>query len=89
MSFWTISASFKEWLSWVDTQRGSRRVRLEVIMVTVVWMIWRYRNALLFDEARIRKNMLFDSIVLFSFNWLKNRDSNSDVVWNSWLLSHL
>nr|KAJ0207903.1 hypothetical protein LSAT_V11C500236740 [Lactuca sativa] len=71
-------ASIKEWLSWVDDQRGRRRHRLEVIVITTLWMLWRFRNSVTFDGDKIKKSSLFDNVVLLSFSWLKNRDSNSD-----------
>ncbi|CAI9291370.1 unnamed protein product [Lactuca saligna] len=82
-------ASIKEWLSWVDDQRGRRRHRLEVIVITMLWMLWRFRNSITFDGDKIKKSLLFDNVVLLSFSWLKNRDSNSGVVWNSWLMYSL
>ena len=88
---WPNSASIKEWLSWVDMQPIGpfKRDRLAIITVAILWMIWRFRNSMVFDAGKIRKNSLFDSIVLSSFAWLKNRDSNSGVVWNSWLMCPL
>ena len=89
--FFPNTASIKEWLTLVDTQRWSkvRKNRMEVIIFATMWMIWRFRNTTVFEGDKIKKNSLFDSIVLYSFSWLKNRDSNSGVVWNQWLLSPL
>ena len=81
------NSSIKEWLTWVDIQRWKKMVkkRMKIIILTTCWMIWRFRNATVFDEDKIKKSSIFDSIVLYSFSWLKNRDSKSDVIWNSWM----
>lgn len=79
-------AFIKEWLSWVDDHRGVRRHRLKLIVITTIWMLWRFQNFVTFEGGKIKKSLLFDNVALFSFSWLKNRDSNSNVVWNSWLM---
>ena len=85
---WSTSSSIKEWLTWVDTQHipAEKRVRVKIIIITTWWILWRYRNAVVFEGDKIRKSSIFDMIVSYSFRWLNNRDSNSCVVWNSWLI---
>ena len=80
--------SIKEWLTWIDTQRWKKdsKKRMEIVIITTCWMIWHFRNGVVFEGDKLKKNSLFDSIVLYSFSWLNHRDSKSDVIWNSWML---
>ncbi|CAH1446009.1 unnamed protein product [Lactuca virosa] len=70
----SISMSLEEWLTWVNDMKGSvlRRKRMEVIILATTWILWRFRNSTVFVGENIKKSSLFDSIVLYSFNWLKN-----------------
>lgn len=65
-----ISSSIKEGLSWVDDQNmiRAKRSRLE-FRSDRFKVYWRFRNT----GVQIIKSLLFDSIVLKSFYWLKHR----------------
>ena len=77
--------------NWVDMQNGShnRKAVLEVLVGTLLWVIWTYRNATVFGDGSYRKDMLFDNFTLFSFNWYTSRLRNCRRNWNDWLLCPL
>lgn len=43
-----------------------------LIIATLWWYIWKYRNTLSFDGKKTRKDCLFDSIVSTYFYWIHN-----------------
>ncbi|XP_071714736.1 uncharacterized protein [Rutidosis leptorrhynchoides] len=81
--------SFVSWdtfISWIEGVRLSTTNTYRIIasVITLLWVIWRFRNDVVFDESFCNRSSLFDLIRLFSFRWLKHRGhlvSN----WNSWL----
>ncbi|GKD55254.1 RNA-directed DNA polymerase, eukaryota, reverse transcriptase zinc-binding domain protein [Tanacetum coccineum] len=82
--------SFTDWNSWLDNIAGSqvKKKRLFVIIVSMFWIIWKYRNDVTFNSQLLRKSDIYDLVRLSSFNWLKFRGrlvSN----WNEWLCNPL
>lgn len=82
--------SYSDWSSWIENVTGSsiKRKRLFVIIASMFWVIWKFRNSITFNSQQLRKSDIYDSIRLFSFNWLKHRGrlvSN----WNDWLCNPL
>ncbi|KAL4573605.1 hypothetical protein LXL04_020416 [Taraxacum kok-saghyz] len=58
---------------------------LEVVVYTVFWVIWRYRNDVVHDEGKIRKETIFYAIREFSFLWFCNRESKVSFFYSSWM----
>ena len=89
---WT-DLSFPQWLniedlwSWIaDSQlNGKQRIIIEVIALSTLWSIWRYRNNVIFQDLRFRKCHIIDSIVVNSFDWLSSRFKKSKLDWTLWL----
>nr|GFB08120.1 hypothetical protein [Tanacetum cinerariifolium] len=67
--------SYTNWISWIDNMPGSnvKKDRLFVIVTSMFWILWKYQNNVTFNSHVMRKYDIFDSILLFSFNWLKYR----------------
>ncbi|KAL4591700.1 hypothetical protein LXL04_004671 [Taraxacum kok-saghyz] len=63
-----------DWLDNVKLSRDKRDV-LEAVVSTTLWMIWRYRNDVVYEGNMIRKSLLFDCIREFSFSWSYFHDS--------------
>ena len=69
-----ISAVF-DWemlWDWIDGQpvrRIQRRV-IDVVCRTSMWVLWRFRNAKVFDDQSLSQSMLFDLVVFWSFHLL-------------------
>ncbi|GJU44290.1 RNA-directed DNA polymerase, eukaryota, reverse transcriptase zinc-binding domain protein [Tanacetum coccineum] len=63
-----------------------RKNRLLAIIAASLWLIWRYRNSVIFNSHSLRKSDIFDYIRLYSFSWLKNRGRLSSS-WIDWLKS--
>nr|GEV72323.1 RNA-directed DNA polymerase, eukaryota [Tanacetum cinerariifolium] len=78
--------SFQEWLAWFNSIRLGAKSKcvLEGVFYISWWRIWNFRNLLLFEVKKPRKNVIFDDIVLRSFNWCVARDFKT-LNWDSWL----
>ena len=61
----------KEVFDSVETARMrlNQRKVLEVVVCTTLWVIWRYRNDVLYEVGKMKKCVLIDSIKEFSFVW--------------------
>nr|GEX71709.1 RNA-directed DNA polymerase, eukaryota [Tanacetum cinerariifolium] len=72
---WSPIGSYAEWLSWFkDICMGAKlKSMLEGVFFVSWWAIWNFRNKLLFDSRKPKKNVLFDDIVARSFAWCNAR----------------
>ncbi|GKD78745.1 hypothetical protein Tco_1341366, partial [Tanacetum coccineum] len=63
--------SYPEWLSWIGSLRISlkSKIILEGVFYVMWWLLWNYRNMLLFDARKPSKAKIFDDIVSKSFYW--------------------
>ncbi|XP_071738882.1 uncharacterized protein [Rutidosis leptorrhynchoides] len=82
--------AWNEFESWFNawSSNSDSKVKVLLSVVTFLWVIWRYRNCVVFNDTSVNRSTLFDLIRLYFFNWLKNR-SKMISNWNSWLLSPL
>lgn len=87
----SVEDSIQEWYdSLVDSSRSSEmKIKFEVIIIASIWILWRFRNSMVFNNNPIRRSDIFDLIVLTSFNWLKARASKMHMSWNDWVSNHL
>nr|GEX32519.1 RNA-directed DNA polymerase, eukaryota [Tanacetum cinerariifolium] len=67
--------SYTEWFSRFKSIRLNSKSKeaLEGVFYVAWWSIWSFRNQLLFSDAKPRKDLIFDDIILRSFNWCKSR----------------
>ncbi|GJY96979.1 RNA-directed DNA polymerase, eukaryota [Tanacetum coccineum] len=79
---------YEEWLSWLIMSRLPKNVKtfLEGIFYIMWWLIWRFRNQLLFGPNPPRRETLFDDVVQLSYLWCSSR-CNSKLNWVEWLKS--
>ena len=79
-------SSCYEWLQWIDDWRATKdsKDRVYVITAASLWLLWRYRNSVIFNSQHMKKSDIFDNIRIFSFSWLKIRGRKVHC-WNSWL----
>lgn len=82
-------SSINELLEWVDScnSRLKRKQVLEVIVETSIWVLWKFRNNMIFGSTKMKKSSLFDLVVLHSFEWVTARNKNFCINWTSWLLN--
>ena len=64
-----------DWDNWFTSWNASKdkRDREYVIFASTCWILWRYRNNVVFNSQFMRICDMFDSIHLFAFSWLKFR----------------
>ncbi|GJW23431.1 RNA-directed DNA polymerase, eukaryota, reverse transcriptase zinc-binding domain protein [Tanacetum coccineum] len=69
---------YEEWIAWFKTTRFSKAQKemLEGVFYVMWWMIWKFRNQVLFGSSHPRMELLFDDIVSYSFTWCSNRCRN-------------
>nr|GEV26566.1 RNA-directed DNA polymerase, eukaryota [Tanacetum cinerariifolium] len=77
--------SYMEWLEWLVTMRLSSKLKdiLEGVFFVLWWLIWSFRNKVLFDTKKPQKATLFDDIASISFYWCKIR-CKASFSWNDW-----
>ncbi|XP_071708202.1 uncharacterized protein [Rutidosis leptorrhynchoides] len=65
--------SWNQGLAWLNNWNFTARVKdhMFIIMAAYMWIMWRYRNNVIFGENKMKKADLFDSICNFSFNWIR------------------
>ncbi|GKA41844.1 hypothetical protein Tco_0734504 [Tanacetum coccineum] len=74
MRWWELKdidlASYDDWLLWLNSSRLFKQLKeiLEGVCYVKWWLIWRFRNQLLFGATNPRKEILFDDLVQISFN---------------------
>ncbi|GJU50318.1 zf-CCHC domain-containing protein [Tanacetum coccineum] len=63
--------SFTEWINWMASLRLQSKVKMMIQGVFFVdwWLVWSYRNKLLFEEKKPSKAIIFDDVVSISFYW--------------------
>ncbi|GKC75706.1 RNA-directed DNA polymerase, eukaryota [Tanacetum coccineum] len=83
---WIPFDSYHSWFVWFNSIRLSANSKgvLEGVFYVMWWSIWIFRNQLLFAAKKPRKDVLFDDIVLRSFNWCSAR-SKCTFRWDSWI----
>ncbi|KAL4560066.1 hypothetical protein LXL04_032214 [Taraxacum kok-saghyz] len=71
-----------ELFEWVDGWRGSRnrRLVLEAVLCITFWMIWRFRNDVVHESRKMRKDMIVDNIKEISFVWVTNRFKKTNII---------
>nr|GEW69932.1 RNA-directed DNA polymerase, eukaryota [Tanacetum cinerariifolium] len=83
---WIPFDSYHSWYIWFKEIRlpANSKGVLEGVFYVMWWSIWFFRNQLLFAAKNPRKDILFDDIVLRSFNWCSAR-SKCNFRWDSWV----
>ncbi|KAL4568398.1 hypothetical protein LXL04_024009 [Taraxacum kok-saghyz] len=84
-----IFSTLEEVWDWIDVHQGfsNHKVVLEVLIGSLLWIIWTYRNATIFGDGSYRRDMLFDNLTKFSFNWYTSRNRKANRNWNQWLMN--
>nr|GEZ41858.1 RNA-directed DNA polymerase, eukaryota [Tanacetum cinerariifolium] len=79
--------SYDEWIIWFQNIRLSKKFNeiLEGACYVMWWIVWKFRNQVLFGTNQPRMEFLFDEIVRLSFHWCSNR-CNLNLNWNSWMM---
>ncbi|GKA09037.1 hypothetical protein Tco_0688368 [Tanacetum coccineum] len=64
------------WIDVVNVRQKARGV-LEAIFISAMWVMWQYRNNVIFGGVKMKKNVMFDRIVSHSFEWCSSRGKMS------------
>ena len=72
---------------WVDSicMRKEYLQALEAICFVTIWVIWRHRNEIVFDDRPPKRSYIFDQIKDVSFEWFSGRNRKVKVRWTNWI----
>ena len=73
-----------QWIPSISVSLEKKKVLTSVYMTTI-WALWWFRNDVVFDNKKLKKAMLVDLIMLYSFNWFSFRNSKASRNWGAWL----
>ncbi|GJU88904.1 RNA-directed DNA polymerase, eukaryota [Tanacetum coccineum] len=79
LTWWELDVSsfhsYNEWISWLSSIRLPKllKVFLEGSCYVMWWLVWKFRNRLLFSDPTSKPDSLFDDVVQMSFLWMNNR----------------
>ncbi|GKD73276.1 RNA-directed DNA polymerase, eukaryota, reverse transcriptase zinc-binding domain protein [Tanacetum coccineum] len=81
-----IFHSYNDWILWLVNIRLPKQLKefLEGICYVMWWLIWRFRNQLLFSNSPPKLESLFDDVVQMSYLWMHSR-YKSKINWIDWL----
>ncbi|GKC11654.1 RNA-directed DNA polymerase, eukaryota, reverse transcriptase zinc-binding domain protein [Tanacetum coccineum] len=67
--------SYNEWISWMSNSRLPKGLKgfLEGSCYVLWWLVWKFRNRILFSDASSKPDSLFDDVVHMSYLWLNSR----------------
>ncbi|GKA02292.1 RNA-directed DNA polymerase, eukaryota, reverse transcriptase zinc-binding domain protein [Tanacetum coccineum] len=70
-----IFHSYNDWILWLVNIRLPKQLKefLEGICYVMWWLIWRFRNQLLFSNSPPKLESLFDDVVQMSYLWMHSR----------------
>ena len=73
--------------SWLDSLNFNSRKKnlIEAVFFTTIWMLWRFRNDMVFGNKKVRKDRIVESVKEFSFIWVSNRNKKYVSSWVDWL----
>nr|GEW45804.1 RNA-directed DNA polymerase, eukaryota [Tanacetum cinerariifolium] len=80
--------SYDDWLTGLSGLRLAKGTKsiLEGVFYVMWWVIWKFRNQILFGSSQPRRDLIFDEIVLLSYTWCSSR-CKSTFDWTLWLKS--
>nr|KAJ0208844.1 hypothetical protein LSAT_V11C400207080 [Lactuca sativa] len=83
--------SIEDVFEWIDSEvvANARRLIIDTTCATLIWVLWTYRNALVFGIVKYKKELMFDSIVSFSFNWFCSMNRKVKKTITGWLQNPL
>nr|GEX66863.1 RNA-directed DNA polymerase, eukaryota, reverse transcriptase zinc-binding domain protein [Tanacetum cinerariifolium] len=91
--WWDVSMktffSYDEWWNWFSNLRVPSKLKLifEGVFYISWWVIWNYRNKVIFGPGHQSKDRLTDDIVAFSFTLCRSR-CKAKFSWIDWLKNH-
>nr|GEW89377.1 RNA-directed DNA polymerase, eukaryota, reverse transcriptase zinc-binding domain protein [Tanacetum cinerariifolium] len=67
--------SYDNWISWFSALRLAKGLKdvLEGVFYVMWWVIWKFRNQVLFGKSQPHLELLFDEIVLLFYYWCSSR----------------
>ncbi|GJV68508.1 RNA-directed DNA polymerase, eukaryota, reverse transcriptase zinc-binding domain protein [Tanacetum coccineum] len=79
--------TFKSIVTWVDDvalDAKSKQV-FDAVILVAFWIIWSFRNKLIFGTIKPRKDDIFEDIQSVSYFWISNRRKKCKMSWDRWM----
>ncbi|GJU53589.1 hypothetical protein Tco_1227303 [Tanacetum coccineum] len=82
-----VCANISDWFDWLSSLHVSNKVKsiLEGVGGTLMWIIWSYRNRLIFSNSPPKNALLWDSIFSQSYLWISYKNPKFRISWVDWL----
>ncbi|GJW17908.1 RNA-directed DNA polymerase, eukaryota [Tanacetum coccineum] len=86
LTWWELDVSsfhsYNEWISWLSSIRLPKllKVFLEGSCYVMWWLVWKFRNRLLFSDPTSKPDSLFDDVVQMSFLWINSSGRSGTLV---------
>nr|GEU95905.1 RNA-directed DNA polymerase, eukaryota [Tanacetum cinerariifolium] len=79
--------SYGDWLLWFKNLRFPKSLKdvFDGVCYVMWWVIWKYRNQVLFGNTHLRMDLLFDDISRLSYTWCSSRCKSLSIDWNVWI----
>nr|GEX68419.1 RNA-directed DNA polymerase, eukaryota [Tanacetum cinerariifolium] len=78
--------SYEDWINWFVNLRllYKHKQMLEGVFYVKWWLLWKFRNKLMFDSIPPSQALFFDDVVSMSFHWCRYR-CKASFSWNDCL----
>ena len=73
-------------LTHASCQSPKQKKLLHAVTMVTLWVIWKTRNDLVFNNRRTAPGRLIEEIKAQSFLWIKNRGKEVQLNWDSWCI---
>nr|GFA74173.1 RNA-directed DNA polymerase, eukaryota [Tanacetum cinerariifolium] len=90
MRWWDVPEaefeSYAGWLDWLVNLRFQlkKKMMFEGVFYVTWWMLWTFRNKIIFEKKTPLKATFFDDVMCHSFFWCRSR-CKASFTWNDWL----
>ncbi|PWA35349.1 hypothetical protein CTI12_AA610320 [Artemisia annua] len=74
-------------LDWVEASISDAKKRkvVGVIIYTTIWMLWRFKNNIVFQDPKMKKSHIYENIIIHSFDCSMKRCGKCNIAWTLWL----
>ncbi|GJW68374.1 RNA-directed DNA polymerase, eukaryota, reverse transcriptase zinc-binding domain protein [Tanacetum coccineum] len=82
-----VFLSIADIIDWIISMHCSLKCKklLEAIILTSMWVIWKYQNNTLFGSVKMKRSSIFDVIVSNAFEWCSSKSRYCSRNWSLWL----
>lgn len=77
-----------EWVKSIETAFGKGVVYWQCILLAFIWVIWGFRNDIIFNGVRKCSKALVEEIKNVAFRWISSRGKSCNLLnWDLWFVN--